>query len=248
MDYTVRAAERAGISSVVLVVRAEAQGEILDHAMRTWPAGMRVEPVVQGEQPGTVPAVLAAAPALEGPFAVVNADDFYDTSALVLLRDHFAEDRSGTHVLVAYELLRTILTADPVKRGLCVEAPDGTLADLVEHHIRLRQDGRFDAWPLAAPELAEHPAILAGHEPVSMNLWGFHPRVLARFAKLCATAPADGRELLLPEILGAQVRAGEERVRVRHTTARCIGLTHREDLVPLKDQLSALGLLDTLRP
>lgn len=252
MDFTARAAERAGFEEVVVVVRAEASEAISEHIARWWPAALPVATVVQAEhQAGTVPAVLAAAPVLRGPFGVVNADDLYDAAVLGQLHDELVRIAAGgpeaPHVLVCYDLVRTILTADPVKRGLCVEAADGTLADLVEHHVRLRPDGRFDAWPLDGGRPGAPPSrILAGHEPVSMNLWGFHPRVLDDFVA-ALDAPSTG-EILLPEVLGALTRQRGERVRCCRTGSRCVGITHRDDLVPLREQLSSLGVLDGLRP
>ena len=246
-DFTVRAAERAGFDRVVLVVREAAREAILEHVAEAWPASLPVAAVVQRPSAaGTVPAVLAAAEALDGPFAVVNADDLYDAAVLSELHAELQEIAAGAdpaHVLVCYQLVRTILTDEPVKRGLCELRADGTLADVVEHHVRLRTDGGFDARPLEDPA---PPRVLTGAEPVSMNLWGFHPRVLADFFEAMAGAPAG--EVLLPEVLGALVRDRAETVRVCHTASRCLGLTHREDLAPLREQLSSFGVLDGLLP
>lgn len=251
MDFTAQAAERAGFDSVVLVVRAESASDVLDHVARSWPASLEVEVVYQPEDvPGTVPAVLAAGGALHGPFGVVNADDYYDGEVLGQLRAELSVIEDGgpasPHVLVCFALVRTVLTAEAVKRGLCVEGPGGMLGDLVEHHVRLCADGSFDAWPLSAPRDATAAKTLLGHEPVSMNLWGLHPRVLADLEE-AVPAPAAA-EVLLPEVLGALTRERGEAVRLSHTDARCLGLTHREDLAPLREQLSTLGVLGGLRP
>lgn len=249
MDFTVRAAERAGFDEVVIVVRRESAEEVLSHVARAWPAGVRVEAAEQPEDPpGTVPAVLSARALLRGPFGIVNADDCYDTSVLAQLRAELAAMEeagpSSPNVIVSFSLIRTILTAEPVKRGLCVTAPDGSLADLVEHHVRLRTDGRFDAWPLdGSPPGAR---VLLGHEPVSMNLWGLQPRLLAELEQAVERWVAG--EVLLPDVLGGLARDGRERIRVRHSEARCLGLTHREDLAPLREQLPSLGVLDGLLP
>lgn len=250
MDFTARAAERAGFDSVVLVVRDAAREVVLEHVARAWPASLPVEPVLQpASAAGTVPAVLAASEVLDGPFAVVNADDLYDVTVLSELHAQLREPEPGAHrahVIVCYQLVRTVLTGEPVKRGLCELHADGTLADVVEHHVRLRGDGAFDAWPLEAPAGAPVRRVLSGVEPVSMNLWGFQRRVLVDLAEAMAR-PAVG-EVLLPDVLGALVRDRGEAVRVCHTPSRCVGLTHREDLVPLREQLPSFGLLDGLLP
>lgn len=244
MDYTVRAARHAGFSSIVLVVREETRPAIVAHARAAWPAELPVEVVVQAEATGTVPAVLAASDVLRGPFVVANADDLYDASVLGELRGRLERVApAGVHVLASYELVRTVLTADPVKRGVCVAEGD-RLADVVEHHVRLRHDGEFDAWPLEADEASPRRRRLTGRERVSMNLWGFAPSILGHLE--AAATGTDGGEILLPEVLGGLVRAGSIDVRLCPTSSRCLGLTHRGDLAPLREHLSALGDLGVL--
>lgn len=246
IDFTVQQARRAGFEGIVLVVREEIRAEMENHVARAWPAGLPVDVVVQGPQPGTVPAVLAAAAAIDGPFAVANADDLYDEAALGSIVRHFRGD-CERQVLVGYRLANTVLTNQPVKRGLCVLDEAGDLLDLVEHHVCRRQDGAFDASPLFGDDESA-PRVLLGDEPVSMNLWGFHHEVLA----LLEEAAAEHRlaamrnpgetpaELLLPEVLGQQVRHQRARVRVVETSGRCIGLTHRDDLPLVRAALAPL--------
>lgn len=250
MDYTVRAAEQCGYEGVVLVVREEIREQLARHVRSRWSSMFPVEIVAQPPRPGTAYAVLCARPFIDGPFAVANADDLYEPHALDMLARHF--DRSVTpgssqppHVLVAYELGKTVLTAAGVKRGLCEIGASGGLDSIVEHLVRRRDDGRFDATPLdrgdgqASPST---PAIgLEGRAAVSMNLWGFAQSILGRLADAVGGFEPDGpdREVLLPEIVGALVRDRVEDVKVITTTSHCYGVTHQEDVALVRRHLES---------
>ncbi len=248
IDFTVQRAQRAGFDGIVLVVREEIRGEMERHVASAWPSSLPVDVVVQGPEPGTVPAVLAATAAIDGPFAVANADDLYDETALKSIVRHFRGD-SERQVLVGYRLANTVLTSQPVKRGLCVLDEHGDLRDLVEHHVLPRPDGAFDASPLFGGDEAAS-RVLLGDEPVSMNLWGFHNEILALLEEAAAKHRRAGTcnpqrtpaELLLPEVLGRQVRHQRARIRVVETGGCCIGLTHRDDLPLVRAALARVIL------
>ncbi len=250
MDYTAQAAESCGVTGIVLVIREEIRAEIAAHVRAFWPGSIEVEYVEQPPIPGTAQAVYAAHAVIDGSFAVANADDLYGDEAIGALTSaldaHSGDDDS--HVLVGYELLRTILTAQSVKRGLIEVCADGELASIVEHTVVLRTDGQYEARPLWSNEpheirtIAEMaPKILTGFEQVSMNLWGFHPRIFGQLADaLEAFHPetAARHELLLPDVIGHLVATGLDRVDVLTTACRCMGLTYVEDLPLLQDELA----------
>lgn len=247
MDHTVRHAEQCGYEGVVLVVREEIREEIASHVRTRWSPTMPVELVCQPRRPGTAYAVLCTRPLVDGPFAVANADDLYEPDALALLRDHFAPSSRGAarpeHVLVAYELTKTVLTAGEVKRGICAVGPGGMLKGVAEHKVRLRTDGCFQATPLERalqPDAAmAAPVVLDGSVPVSMNLWGFAPSVFEALTTAVVPFEPGGpdREVLLPEVVGASVAAGRAAVQVVRTTSRCYGVTHREDVPLVREHL-----------
>ncbi|MCU1489946.1 MAG: nucleotidyltransferase, partial [Acidimicrobiaceae bacterium] len=83
---------------------------------------------------------------------------------------------------------------------------------------------------------------LVGTEQVSMNLWGFRRRMFDHLAEaLAAFDPAHSArpELLLPDVVNTLVEGGRDRVRVVQTSARCIGVTHQEDLPLVRREVAA---------
>ena len=252
MDYTAYAAQSCGYAGVVVVVREEIADEIRAHVRKNWPAGLDVEFVCQPPLPGTAQAVVSAKGLIDGPFGVANADDLYGEAAFADLIGHFPpgaeyDPARAPHLLVSYRLVQTVLTNGPLSRGLIAVSPSGCLDAIVEHTVRLRDDGRFDATPFASNDAdarrttPESPQVLSGDEPVSMNLWGFHPRILAELeAALERFDPehAPRPELLLADVVGQLVDHRRDEVQVRATTARSIGLTNPEDLDIVRDELA----------
>lgn len=248
MDYTASAAQSCGYDGIVLVVREDIQKEIAEHVKHYWSSQIPVHYAIQGPVPGTAQAVLSAAPYLNGPFGIANADDLYGESALRALHDHFVAGLDGFsspdeardhHLLVAYHVVRTILTDAAVIRGLCEVDEHDNLRAIAEYSVILREDGHFNAEPLV-PTKENGPRVLNGDEWVSMNLWGFHPSMLLHLAREVATfdpSTASRRELLLPVVVGNALADGTANVHVLETDERCIGVTHADDLVLVSDEL-----------
>ena len=254
IDLTAGDARRAGFGAVVLVVNPVTGPAIDYHVRRCWPPSMAVASTVQSVPLGTVHAVLRARPLIgERPFAVVNADDIYGTDAMELLTAHLAT--AGDHALVSYPLADTVVTDDPVTRGVCEVDGQGWLRAVVERrHVARHRDGRFTA------DDGVEPKELAPDAPVSMNLWGFTPAIWPVLAEALrrvhpelgadgsvpdGVSPAD-TEVLLPEVVGAMAgapgadRTPGARVRVIPATGRVVGVTHAEDLPMARTELAEM--------
>jgi len=246
MDYTVAAAASCGFTGVVVVVREEILAEMQVHAAKYFPSTLHTEFAIQGPRRGTAEAVACTAPFIEGPFAVANADDLYAREALAFISSHFlggveSEDVAAQHLLVGYQILNTILTASQVKRGLIDVARDGSLNRIVETSVNLRRDGRFDATALGQ-DASGVGTVLSGVEQVSMNLWGFHPRIFVELEAALAEREDDGGELLLPDVVARLISSGKDHVHVAHTDSRCIGITNPEDFALVQDELALAPL------
>jgi hypothetical protein len=155
IDYAAYDARRVGFDRVVLVVRSENQAEVraaagdriarhlpVDYAVQdtALPPGFRPPPG-RTKPWGTGHALLAAAPHLHGPFAVLNADDFYGARSYRILADWFRRDGSpAEHALVSFELRTTLSPAGPVNRGLCQVDGDSVLREIREV-LKIEADG-----------------------------------------------------------------------------------------------------------
>ena len=252
-DYSARDAVAAGFASIVLVVRSEIEQAVSDHIKARWPGEVDVTLVCQDREPaaqrsieagrvkplGTAHAVMTAAPALSGPFAVINADDLYGASPYVALHDHFATGAGDA--LVAFEVAKTVIGTQPVTRALCETDDAGHLRGIEEGDITFTPEGSM-VWVGRA---TSRRIALEGHEPVSMNFWGFGLDALAAMRDaverfMAGGAVASGAEVLLPDV-ARSLLADPRRApfTVLRTAERCIGVTHGDDLALMQAAVQA---------
>jgi UTP-glucose-1-phosphate uridylyltransferase len=238
IDLTASDAFAAGFGRIVLVVGPNTSPALSYHVRRSWPAWAEVSLAVQPVPLGTAHAVLCARELVgDGPFAVVNSDDVYGVRALTLLPKTLA---SGVNALVAFALTETVLTGEPVTRGVCVTDGGGKLTGLAERRkVTRHEDGTFTSGD------GLEPAQLDSGVLVSMNLWGFqqaiwglleeavvraHPEVAPDGTVNVGKKLANEDETLLPEVVGDAVRAATLEVALLAGPGRCVGVTHADDL------------------
>jgi len=244
-EYTVFDARRAGFDRVVLVVGSQTESEFharLDGGMacrvpvayvhqRLDAVPVRLDSDSERRQPwGTGQAVLAAEAEIDGPFAVVNADDFYGAESYVELARFLERPQDGsTLAAVGFRVSDTLTAAGPVSRALLEVGADGRLSDIVEQP-EVWRDGESVVY--RDPRGLRHP--LGGSELVSMNMWGCTPEFLAalrrRFVEFLQRPgrPAEA-EFLLPEVVQAIVADGTFRVEILPGKGEWCGMTFRED-------------------
>ena len=247
IDYSLYDAYRAGFRRVVFIIKHEIEADFkaavgarmekyfdvkyVFQQLDMLPEGYAV-PEGRVKPWGTGHAVLCCKDAVDGPFAVINADDFYGPGAYKAIYDFLAQDRpESEHAMVAYLLRNTVTENGYVARGVC-QVEDGLLTGVTERtHIEKRGG---DA---AYTEDGETWQPLSGDVPVSMNFWGFSPAMLreleARFpAWLDAslkTNPLKG-EYFLPSVANAVIEEGLGTVRVLPCREQWYGMTYKEDL------------------
>jgi len=253
IDLLASDAIAAGFGDIVLVLHPESGPAIRYHVEQTWPVSVRVAYAEQPVPLGTTHAVLAARSRV-GPdrsFAIANGDDVYGEEAMAQLAGELSSD-SPEHAMVAFHLRNTVVTSDPVTRGVCEVDAEGHLVRITERRQVSRHDDgeHFTALDGALPDK------LSGDLLVSVNLWGFRPSVWAQFdaamaasgldeeaivAAVAAGAEVPKTEVLLPEVVGAMLEAGTgQPIRVLPTGSRCIGVTHPDDLLAVRSELSRL--------
>lgn len=257
IDYSMYDAYRAGFRKVVFIIKHEIEEDfvrVVGHRAEKYfdvkyvyqqldclPEGYSVP---EGRQKpwGTGHAVMCCRDAVDGPFAVINADDFYGYGAFEALYDFLAADRAeNEHAMVAYLLRNTVTENGHVARGVC-QVENGLLTDVVERvHIEKRGS---DA---AYTEDGEHFVPLPGDTPVSMNCWGFGRSMLTELERRfpawldenLAKNPQKC-EYFLPFVANALIKEGLGTVRILNCTETWHGVTYKEDLQSVKDAISEM--------
>lgn len=257
MEYSIHDAIRGGFGKVVLVVREEFQpafrdkfadrvSEQIDIAFAFQEPAAFVPPdnsASDRSKPwGTAHAVLCAKPEVDGPFAVINADDFYGQQAFATIGEYLADQTSkdsSAAAMVGYTLDNTLSDHGSVNRGVCQVDADGLLVDVVERfNIARAADGADFELP------AGKRVPLSTDTIVSMNLWGFPPQMLdhleARFAEFLASSPGASVEFELPTVTKQLMSDGLLKVRVLPTSEVWCGMTYQDDLPIAQQRLAAL--------
>ena len=190
----------------------------------------------------------AARELIDGPFAVINADDFYGRGAFRALYDFLsAEGDEHTHALVAYKLRNTLTENGTVARGVCSADEEGRLLTVTE---RTAIRGPADA--PAYTEDGETWLPLDPDAPVSLNTWGFRrsfldeiERRMTDFLEMDLPRNPEKAEFFLPGVVNAALEAGTDRVALLHTDDVWHGVTYREDLPALVraiEEMRAAGI------
>ena len=257
IDFSLYDAYRAGFRRVVFVIKhaieADFRAAVSDRMAKHFdvrlafqeldrlPAGFSV-PEGRVKPWGTAHAVLCASQAVDGPFAVINADDFYGPGAYRALYDFMTGPRQeNEHAMVAYRLRNTVTENGSVARGIC-SVENGFLTDVTER-TKIEKRGADAAYT----EDGETWVPLSGETPVSMNCWAFGPEMMAelrdRFpAWLEENLPRNPEkaEYFLPFVANALIQEGRGRVRVLNCSETWHGVTYREDLQSVVDAVAAM--------
>lgn len=271
LDFAMADAVAAGADKAVLVVRSQIEDDVRRHVEARHPdQPPEIAYVCQdrGAPPrskpwGTAHAVLAAAPAVDGPFVVCNADDYYGPAAFSALASGTAGLAPDRAVLCGFRLDRTLPSEGAVSRGICTVS-EGRLRDIVEHHGVARASASAsapvhtpDRAPAPAPDrsartpapgritAADPPVTLPGDAVASMNLWAFPTAAFdwleegfARF--LAAHGQDESIEYLLPAAVAENVESGSLTVDVVTTDETWVGVTNPDDLHPARSAIAAM--------
>ena len=262
MDYSVFDAAEAGFSQVIFVIRKDFEEEfdrlirnkLKDRVrysyafqdLRDLPPGFSV-PKGRVKPWGTGQAVLAAREQIEGPFAVINADDYYGPGAYRAIHaflsqaDGGEEDQAG---LCVWRLGDTLSDYGQVSRGVCEIGPDGRLINLRE----IKAIERSGEMARFSPDGGAGYESLSLDSPVSMNFWGFPASFLDRLASgftaflgnLPALDPLTA-EYLLPIVVGQDLASGRASVRAMAVEDAWYGVTNREDKPRVMEALASFA-------
>lgn len=253
LDFSVYDALRAGFGKIVVVIKKEIERDFEEavgarlrrqtgityvyQELDDLPGGRK--PPEGREKPwGTGQAVLAARHAVDTPFAVINADDYYGRNAFIAMSRFLSASPEG-YAMVGYRLGNTLSEHGSVARGIC-GIKDGFLQTLTERtQIVKTADGA------AYTEDGKTWVSLPVNVIVSMQLFGFLPDVFRYLEEGFETFLSDNPgtlkdEFYLPKRVGELVSGGQVTLRVLESEDSWFGVTYREDLPSV---LQAIGRL-----
>lgn len=250
IDFSIFDAVEAGFEKVVFIIKKSIEKEFKEHIGNRMEKHVQVGYVYQEndrlpegfEVPegrvkpwGTGHAILCCSEVIDGPFAVINADDYYGKSAFKAIYDRLAscgDDDKYQYAMVAYHLYNTLTENGHVARGVCTVDTDGHLADI---HERTRIEKHGDQAEYTEDDGATWEKL--GEDTlVSMNLWGFTSSILkelkARFVPFLEKNLPENPikcEYFLPFVVDELLKEGKAEVTVLKSVDRWYGVTYKED-------------------
>ena len=245
IDFSIYDAKEAGFEKVVLIIRKEHEEafrkcltdkvskhmevEFAYQDMYDIPEGIKV-PEGREKPWGTTHALLACRNIVKGPFAICNADDFYGKDAYRViynyLKNEISDDNYG---MVGYLCNNTLTDNGTVTRGVC-ENTDGYLSKIVEVQKIARKDGKpvyedNGEWKELDPNTL-----------VSMNFWGFTPKIFEEcevlFKDFIGEAVKENPmkcEHVIPAAIGTLVKENKCKVKMLSSKDEWFGVTYKED-------------------
>lgn len=271
LDFSLYDAMMAGFEDVIFVIKEENEADfraLIDERagkhMNVHYAFQKLEDIPEGykvpegrEKPwGTCHAVMSARHLVNGPFAVINADDYYGPGAFQSMYDFLEksaeeaakEEAAGTKsaqyefCMIGYELKNTITENGHVSRGVCDVTDGGYLKDIVERTKIMRRDGGIQY-----TEDGENWVTLPEDTVVSMNFWGFSKDMMTEMVagfpefldEALKTNPLKG-EYFLPGVVDTLLKEEKARVRVLRSRDKWYGVTYKEDKQTVVDALQAM--------
>ncbi len=256
IDYSIYDAIEAGFGKVVFVVREYFLEEFkamfdarfghkielcyVTQELNTLPDGLVYNQ--ERQKPwGTAHAVYVAHEAIQEPFAVINADDFYGRDSYKVLYNFLTTDESPNYCVVSYYLENTLSEHGTVNRGVCTADAEGNLLHVVEC-TKIEKDAQTGV--ISYPD-AEGKKVLMPDTLVSMNMWGFKPsyfdfaeRQLTNF--IIELGHELKSEFYIPSLVDKLIHDGDLKVNVLKTTSSWFGVTYPEDKAAVQAQLQTL--------
>ncbi len=262
MDYSVYDAVKAGFDRVIFVIRRDFEDEFKKSVGAKYESVVKVAYAYQSlddlpdgyavpegrEKPwGTAHALRSARAMIDGPFAAINADDFYGRDSFSQLAEFLksTDPDSAQFALVGFRMDHTLSENGSVARGVCTVNDSGKLTTVTEKTKLVPITG-------GAQDISDPDNVISytGEERVSMNLWGFTPvfmrELIAAFpAFLDANSNNLKSEWYIPFVVDLMIQEGRADVMVLPTESSWFGVTYRNDkpdVVAAVNKLVAQGV------
>ena len=265
MDYSIHDAIKAGFDEIIFIIRRDIEADFreiigdriekvchklgvkVDYAFQALEDIPGILPAGRKKPWGTGQAVLAASRLVHGPFAVINADDYYGQQAFQSIREYLAQDHGiGALCMAGFILKNTLSDNGGVTRGICRVDKNGMLTDVVETSDIVRDgDGA-----------SVNGVPVDGDGFVSMNMWGFPSPAFMDVLKqnfhtfFREAVPANPlkAEYLLPVLIGGLLKLGRVSVKVLPTSDKWFGVTYAEDKASVQKSIGELIEKGVYRP
>ena len=257
LDYSVFDALRAGFSKVVFIIRPDFEADFrnnvsskfehlvdVEYAFQTLdklPSGWSV-PAGREKPWGTTHAILCASDVVKENFAVINADDFYGQESYAVLNEELSgiDSFANTFSMVGFTLRNTLSDHGSVARGVCTTSENGLLTH-IDEMTNLSREGS------GALYTREDGSVLnlTGDEPVSMNMWGFTPRLFDHldrvFQEFLRTSGTELKsECFIPLTVGQLITEKHVTCKVLRSNSTWFGVTYKEDKEIVQGSIAAL--------
>ena len=246
MEYSIYDGIRAGFEKIVFVIRRDFEVDFKKAFIDKIKNKVEVDYVFQElsnipnefsipdgrEKPwGTGHAILVANEKVNGPFTVLNADDYYGSEAYKIMYDFLdglnISDQK-LYCIAGYPLKKTLSDYGAVSRGVCEMDANGNLIRVTER-LKIARSGdkifyqeNDQSFPLEEDTL------------VSMNLMGFSTSFFdylkTYFVEFLKNSGNELKtEYLLPQVVNELAVNGKVNVKVLKTDSQWFGVTYQED-------------------
>ena len=252
IDYSIYDAIKAGFKKVVFIIKEENYEIFKETIGKRISNHIKVEYVFQNNNNvpvsipnervkplGTAHAILCCKDVVHENFAIINADDFYGRDSYLKVKDFISNNKNDNEfTLIGYNAIDTITNNGSVKRGVC-NVKDNYLVNLNESVINL-ENGKLNG-----KTLVDNKDIEVNNDTtVSMNMFGFTPKLFELlendFKNFLNNNDLMTAEYLIPEEVNKYLRNGIVNVKVIKTTSKWYGITYKEDLQLIKDEIKKL--------
>ena len=254
-DYSIYDGLMAGFGKVVFVIAPRMEEEFKNEYIKRFPADMQVEYVIQDVKNvpqgftvpeervkpwGTAHAVLMAKDAINEPFAVINADDFYGRESYRIMHDFLVKAQPGEYSLVGFTLSKTVSEHGSVARGICETDENEFLTEIVERTRIFSEDGKI--W-YEDEDGSTHD--LSPDVKVSMNLFGFTPDIFEHlesqfWSYIEKNINSAKAEFFIPYVADNLIRNKEASFKVLGTPESWFGVTYQDDRPHVLKMISTL--------